>query len=140
MISLTAQVVLASLFTSIINSTVKTPYLKLIDLWFSIIITIVAFVNLCQVIVNSILHYTRLQRMIRENIFRKEMFGIELKINVTKIIPINPSNGLEVWPEGISERYRDRQRAKFFNKVAGWFTIGFTLSFTVIYVILSIPF
>ncbi|XP_071513084.1 uncharacterized protein [Panulirus ornatus] len=56
MISLTAQLVLAALFTSTTQSSVKTPYLKLIDVWYAAIITFCFLIIIAQTIINAVLH------------------------------------------------------------------------------------
>ncbi|MCL4116370.1 UNVERIFIED_CONTAM: hypothetical protein GTU68_026971, partial [Idotea baltica] len=59
MISLTAQLVLASLFTSTTASSVKTPYLKLIDVWYAAIITFCFLIVMTQVYINTLLNSSR---------------------------------------------------------------------------------
>ncbi|XP_050739307.1 uncharacterized protein LOC127009873 [Eriocheir sinensis] len=57
MIALTAQLVLAALFTSTNESSVKTPYLKLIDVWYAAIITFCFVIVISQTVINVILHH-----------------------------------------------------------------------------------
>ncbi|KAF2356256.1 Low-density lipoprotein (LDL) receptor class A repeat [Trinorchestia longiramus] len=54
MVSLTAQLVLAALFTSTTASSVKTPYLKMIDVWYACIIAFCFLIVLAQVIVDAV--------------------------------------------------------------------------------------
>lgn len=56
MISLTAQLVLAALFTSTTQSSVRTPYLKLIDVWYAAVITFCFFIIISQTVINVILN------------------------------------------------------------------------------------
>lgn len=60
MISLTAQLVLAALFSSTTQSSVKTPYLKLIDVWYAVIITSCFLIIVLQTLINVIFHSNRL--------------------------------------------------------------------------------
>ncbi|XP_042203075.1 uncharacterized protein LOC121853174 [Homarus americanus] len=60
MISLTGQLVLAALFTSTTQSSVKTPYLKLIDVWYAAIITFCFLIIISQTLINVVLHSVRL--------------------------------------------------------------------------------
>ncbi|XP_018018358.2 uncharacterized protein LOC108674884 [Hyalella azteca] len=54
MVSLTAQLVLAALFTSTTASSVKTPYLKMIDVWYACIIAYCFLIVIAQVIVDAV--------------------------------------------------------------------------------------
>ncbi|KAK3860713.1 hypothetical protein Pcinc_033254 [Petrolisthes cinctipes] len=56
MIALTAQLVLAALFTSTTQSSVKTPYLKLIDVWYAAVITFCFIIIISQTLINVLLH------------------------------------------------------------------------------------
>nr|XP_045604056.1 uncharacterized protein LOC123761881 [Procambarus clarkii] len=60
MVSLTAQLVLAALFTSTTQSSVKTPYLKLIDVWYASIITFCFVIVIIQTVINVIFNSIRL--------------------------------------------------------------------------------
>lgn len=62
MISLTAQLVLAALFTSTTQSSVKTPYLKLIDVWYAAVITFCFVIVISQTVINVVLHASSLPR------------------------------------------------------------------------------
>ncbi|XP_071513575.1 uncharacterized protein [Panulirus ornatus] len=62
MISLTAQLVLAALFTSTTQSSVKTPYLKLIDVWYAAIITFCFLIIIAQTIINVVFNAAHIPR------------------------------------------------------------------------------
>nr|XP_045618175.1 uncharacterized protein LOC123770379 [Procambarus clarkii] len=64
MIALTAQLVLAELFSSTTSSSVKTPYLKLIDVWYAAIITFCFLIVISQIVTNVVLHRVRLPGII----------------------------------------------------------------------------
>lgn len=64
MISLTAQLVLAALFTSTTQSSVKTPYLKLIDVWYAAIITFCFVIVISQTLINIVLSSVSLPRLV----------------------------------------------------------------------------
>lgn len=55
MVSLTALLVLATLFAQASNSSVRTPYLKLLDVWYAAMIAFCFFVVLINVVVNSLI-------------------------------------------------------------------------------------
>ncbi|XP_069938816.1 uncharacterized protein [Cherax quadricarinatus] len=59
MVSLTAQLVLAELFTSTTQSSARTPYLKLIDLWYAVVITLCFLIVVTQTVFNVILNAGR---------------------------------------------------------------------------------
>ncbi|XP_050704516.1 uncharacterized protein LOC126989965 [Eriocheir sinensis] len=63
MIALTAQLVLAALFTSTNQSSVKTPYLKLIDVWYAAIITFCFVIVISQTVINVVLNAASLPRL-----------------------------------------------------------------------------
>ncbi|XP_076062371.1 uncharacterized protein LOC143037713 [Oratosquilla oratoria] len=56
MISITAQLVLAALFTSTTQSSAKTPYLKLIDVWYAVIIVFGFMMLSMQTVINVVLN------------------------------------------------------------------------------------
>ncbi|KAG7173327.1 hypothetical protein Hamer_G022682, partial [Homarus americanus] len=64
MVSLTAQLVLAALFTSTTQSSVKTPYLKLIDVWYAAVITFCFVIVITQTLVNVVFNSTKLPKVV----------------------------------------------------------------------------
>ncbi|XP_063847312.1 uncharacterized protein LOC135092639 [Scylla paramamosain] len=62
MIALTAQLVLAALFTSTTQSSVRTPYLKLIDVWYAAVITFCFVIVISQTVINVVLHASSVPR------------------------------------------------------------------------------
>ncbi|XP_042893170.1 uncharacterized protein LOC122267207 [Penaeus japonicus] len=54
MVSLTAMLVLAALFAQATDSYVRTPYFKLIDIWYAVLICLCFFVVITNVIVNAL--------------------------------------------------------------------------------------
>ncbi|XP_042860869.1 uncharacterized protein LOC122246389 [Penaeus japonicus] len=90
MISLTAQLVLASLFTSTTQSSVRTPYLKLIDVWYAAIITFCFIIIICQTVINVIFH----TRGVPKAVYRVVLLR-DFDLRDSKVISVAPESGHE---------------------------------------------
>ena len=99
MVSLTSQLVLATFFTQASDSTVHTPYVKMLDAWFA---ALIAF-SFIIVVINVAIH----------RIFSS--FG--------KVDVFHKSERNETWPEVNSKARKYNYRAKI------WIAVAFALSF-----------
>ncbi|XP_042890939.1 uncharacterized protein LOC122265619 isoform X2 [Penaeus japonicus] len=129
MISLTAQLVLAALFSSTTRSSVKTPYLKLIDVWFAVIITSCFLIIVFQTLINVIFHSKRLPGFV----YKAARFPGPL--NDTK----------KVFPLFIKRSQEQAQReppgctvARRYNGMARVFTLSLVTAFVALYILMAL--
>ena len=101
MISLTVQLLIASLFSSTTTTSVKTPYLKMIDIWYACVITICFMIVIAQVYVN-----VQIYDGVTRNFFAKLIF-------VKEIISKNSKTQVEDLRKSENENDESRSKAGF---------------------------
>ena len=129
MVTITAQLVLASLNSSITASSTKTPYLKLIDLWFVAILTIVFSVNLCQVIINVVLNWKKLKSFFHRFVSVQPLE--EPVSEMTKVLGW-------VMPQGPKKSPDHFRMAKIVNSICCIVTLIIIILFVAVYAIISV--
>ncbi|KAK3886910.1 hypothetical protein Pcinc_008966, partial [Petrolisthes cinctipes] len=97
MISLTSQLALAALFTSTNQSSVKTPYLKLIDVWYAAVITFCFVIVISQTVINVLLHTSKrplqfLTAKVRRSFWDKTTKVQPLFIKTLTVQPLHTTN------------------------------------------------
>ena len=87
MVAVTVQLVIASLFSSTTASSVQTPYLKMIDIWYAALITICFLTTIAQVYIGAQIHRKDIALMLNRfyNIWRS--FS---KTKTSKITTVEP--------------------------------------------------
>ncbi|KAF2358403.1 Low-density lipoprotein (LDL) receptor class A repeat [Trinorchestia longiramus] len=73
LVSLTAHFILASQFIAVTTNSTKTPYLKLIDVWYVVIMTFCFIVIIVQVGINALMHCQKFPAWLRD---RFKMFRL----------------------------------------------------------------
>nr|XP_053628362.1 uncharacterized protein LOC128685758 [Cherax quadricarinatus] len=122
MVSLTAQLVLAALFTSTTQSSVKTPYLKLIDVWYAAIITFCFVIVIIQTVINVIFNSVNLPSLV---------------VRAVGVVPLDHGSDKVVRAFSSGERQQQTQVseevARRYNTASGVFILLVVLTFVVFY-------